>query len=73
MNPEDVFTCRRAAGVFGLSEKHLRLVLRRRAAEGDPWPMKVEGTWMAPVFWWTAVVGEHMGAREASRSTAAPR
>lgn len=45
----------------GVTAAQARRAIRRRAASGDPAPLKIKGAWLAPLFWWRTVIADEVG------------
>lgn len=60
LDEDEALSAQDIARIFpGITEQRARREIRRRAASGDPAPLKVRGTWLAPLGWWRTVIDDN--------------
>lgn len=57
MRDHEALPCRDVEKLFGVLAIRARSMLKRHVAQGDPCPLKIRGTWLAPLGWWKGVLG----------------
>lgn len=57
MLDSEALSCRDVERLFGVPAHDARARLKERVSRGDPEPLQVYGTWLAPLYWWREVLG----------------